>query len=274
MWPGVAYHDTNMTSTATERIISPQAPVCGFFAPEGVEWEGGLAEAFAKHVHVRGQPLCFRVHDWKRDWPEACKAALFAEAHGMVPYLSITAGGEIPASVDMVELGKWSHSYGNGNDWAYALTHAGTHVQDDSGPVGAMYIMRNRVLNGKPVLFHAYGQTGFHPQKMLPTMKALAGQIGSELIWSECHWGFPGKDKNMGDRPDVTSAEGGAYVREAVWEANQNGVKAAVYTPKFFFTRDHQMNAAGLAFFGYIAARPLRVPITRSWKMLWELKSV
>lgn len=242
-------------------------PICGFFAPEGVPFEPGLAENFAGRCHVEGQPLCFRVHIWERDWPEAEKAMSFADTHGMKFYPSIVA----PVTRKEVELlGDLPWSSGNDSDWLNSVLITPT-VQDDSGPVGAMSIMRRRGLVAKPLLFHAYGQTGFVPTKMLPTLKEEASVRGVNLIWSECHWGFPGKDKNMGDRPDVTSAEGGAYVRKATEAAFMEGVKVAVYTPKFFFDRDHQPNAAGRVFFGYEYADPLKPPTMKSWKMRMDL---
>lgn len=242
-------------------------PICGFHAPDGVPFEEGLAENFAGRCSVEGQPLCFRVHIWERDWPEALKAQAFAEAHAMRFYPSIV-GGITRKEVDL--LGDLPWSAGNGHDWEDAVLMLPT-VQDDSGPVGAMKIMRQRGLTAKPLLFHAYGQTGFVPSKMLPTLTEEADKRGIELIWSECHWGFPGKDKNMGDRPDVTSAPGGAYVRAAVTSAFLEGVKVAIYTPKFFFDRDHQPNAAGRVFFGYEAAKPLKAPVMKSWKMMLDL---
>jgi hypothetical protein len=242
-------------------------PICGFFAPEGRDWEQGLAENFAGRCQVEGQPLCFRVHIWDRDWPEALKAKAFADSHGMTFYPSIVCSmGR--REVEILEGMEWSA--GNGHDWEAAALHSPA-IQDDSGPVGAMKIMRHRGVGARPLLFHAYGQTGFVPGKMLPTLKAEAEKRSIDLIWSECHWGFPGKDKNMGDRPDVTSAEGGAWVLSAVTAALLNDVPVAIYTPKFFFDDSHQPNAAGRVFFGYEAAKPLKAPTMKSWKMMLDL---
>lgn len=244
-------------------------PICGFFAPEGRMWEEELAHQFASRCSVEGQPLCFRVHIWERDWPEAQKARAFAASHGMRPMLSVTETQAPP--LDVSYAGWAGVSVGNGHDWTTTPIGGLGDIQDDSGPVGAMKIMRHRGINGRRLLFHAYGQSGFNPGKMLPALCEEADKRGVELIWSECHWGFPGKDKNIGDRPDVTSAEAGAWCRQACVEAYRYTVPVAIYTPRFFFDRDHQPNAAGRVFFGYEGADPLKAPRMKSLKMRVDL---
>lgn len=239
-------------------------PACGFFAPEGVPFDPRLAEAFATRADVTGQPLCFRIHVAERDQPHAQAAREFAEASGMVFMLSIVDGSSPMAGV------AWSR--GNGHDWRL-VDASGTYLQDDSGPVGAANILANGIANGRHLAFHAYGQTGFHPESMLPLLAFKADEHHASLIWTECHWGFPGFGKSLGDRPDVVSAGAGAYVRDAVLQANRSRIHVAVYTPKFFFSPTGELNAAGRVLFGEEEAAALPVPRVRSRRMFNAIRS-
>lgn len=238
----------------------------GFFCDDGVPFNEDLASLWAQHTDVSGMPFCFRIHLWKRDYPESIRALAWCRAHGMRPFLSV-----MEASVGQLPLiTEWSWSFYNDHDWRNAPL-SGIHVQDDSGPVGAMNILRHRGLVAKPLLFHAYGQSGMRT-KNLPILREEAAKRGVELIWSECGWGFPGKDKTIGDRPDVTEAGSGAWTRDAVIEAATLGIPCAVYKPKYFFCDDGKPNAAGAALFGYSDAKPHNPPRFKAWKMTWSMK--
>jgi len=240
---------------------------CGFFWPEGHPWDDERADLFASHAVVSGMPLCFRLHDIARDLPEAEKAATWGKRHGMQLHASVgenlraNAGSSVRA---LAALG-WTVTVGNGNAWDDAVL-TGSHVQDDSGPVGAMNILRQSA--GRTLLFHAYGQSGFDPAQMLPILADAAEKAHSSLIWSECNWGFPGGDKTLGDRPDVTSAGAGAWLKQAHEAAEAHGIPIAIYTPRYLFHEDGALNAAGRAFFGYDkTAVALRPPRLKSWLM-------
>jgi hypothetical protein len=246
----------------------------GFFCDEGVPFNASLADLWAHHVEVEGMPLCFRLHDYQRDYPAAAEAAKWGRNRGMMLFLSITdLGVQRGSARERRVMGDgWSVSYGNGHDAALADI-GGTHVQDDSGPVGAMQILRAHDLFPREMLFHAYGQSGMRAKENLPILKAAANRRGVRLVWSECGWGFPGKDKTIGDRPDVTAAGSGAWTREAVIEAESHGIPCAIYKPKYFFTDDGFPNAAGDALFGYSSAKPHTPPRYKAWKMTWSMKN-
>lgn len=237
----------------------------GFFCDEGVPFNEAIANEWAKWANLDGMPLCFRAHNWKRDEQEAMAALQWGDKHGMRFFLSVVAPDAPP-------LVTWANdSHGNGHDWRDA-TITGDHIQDDSGPVGAMNIMRRRGIVWTPILFHAYGQSGMRKEN-LHILAEEGAKRGCEIIWSECGWGFPGKDKTISDRPDVQSAGAGAWTREAIRAANSVGISCAVYKPKYFFRQDGGLNDAGAALFGLIAARPLTPPRLKAWKMSWDLRS-
>lgn len=253
---------------------------CGFFWPEGDPWNDQQADLFAALAIVEGMPLCFRLHDIERDLPEAAKAAAWGKRHGMHLHASI---GEALAHATPAFVGQsilvgvlvsdgWGVSVGNGKDWRDA-SYLGSETQDDSGPVGAMYLMQ--AVGGRVQLFHAYGQSGFDPVKMLPILAAAAEKTRTRLVWSECNWGFPGEGKTIGDRPDVVSAGAGAWLAQAHDAAEAYSIPIAIYTPRYLFTEDGALNAAGQAFFGYgPITKALRPPRLKSWLMRLKMLTV
>lgn len=244
-------------------------PNCGFVAHPGREFNYPLYEAFASRVNTIGQPFGFRIHEWRRDGPIAKAACEWAiKEHGMKPYVLVVASDRWatrPAPIFLPE--SVSIAYGNSNKWQ-DCDLSGDHVEDDSGPVGAVSIMRNRTYTQRVQNFHAYGQSGFDPARHLPTLVKEAKDHGKELVWGECHWGFPGEDADgIKDRPDVVSAGAGAYCRDAVRVAEAHGVKCAMFLPRYFFDSNGEPNASGRVFFGYEDAKPLAPSLRKSLMM-------
>ena len=113
-----------------------------------------------------------------------------------------------------------------------------------------------------------YGLTGLTADHIGLAQDALheAGFVGGLALVEHHRW-FPGGDQNMGDLPELFTAETGEYLL-SVWEAcRDRGIGYHMFTGDMAFDSDGDLNPVGLALFN--RPRPLvkawRPPALKAW---------
>jgi len=264
---------TQSHSSATVAYRLPTIP--GFFADPGTPYVPGscahwLAQFGLKEVPADQEletPLGIRIHDWERDWPHAQVAIEEGLELGFTPHLNIVDPSDVRVVWGAYEVvvdkfgDQVVQSTGNSTNVMSGFEVANwwdDEVQDDSGVRGA--VANARALKYEPLMpisYHGYGNAGFSP-KHIQGLRAMYPDRKFTIM--ELHWGFRGHERTKADKPELYTAEAGAYIRQMVEVAARNKMACCLFSFRDFFDAHGEPEPSMVALLGGIDAEPLKPP--------------